>query len=119
MGKQRQSALILGEGPTEFYYFQSLRDVYGNLVFEPGYPKHTSIKELEIKIKNGIAAGYSHIFCVIDMDTKEEGTNERKEYEGLKSRYSKPIVKRGQGIRCEVEFFETHRCTELFFLYYF
>ena len=24
-----------------------------------------------------------------------------------------------KGIYCEVEFFETHRCTELFFLYYF
>lgn len=44
MGKLRQTALILGEGPTEFFYFKSL---------------------------------------------------------------------------CDVEFFETHRCTELFFLYYF
>lgn len=24
MGKQRETALILGEGPTEFYYFKSL-----------------------------------------------------------------------------------------------
>lgn len=28
MGKQRQTALILGEGPTEFSYFKSLCDVF-------------------------------------------------------------------------------------------
>ena len=30
-----------------------------------------------------------------------------------------PINKPKKGIYCKVEFFETHRCTELFFLYYF
>ena len=33
--------------------------------------------------------------------------------------YAKPINKPKKSIYCEVEFFETHRCTELFFLYYF
>ena len=32
---------------------------------------------------------------------------------------AKPINKPKKGIYCEVEFIETHRCTELFFLYYF
>jgi hypothetical protein len=27
MGKLKNATLILGEGPTEFYYFNSLRDV--------------------------------------------------------------------------------------------
>lgn len=71
MGKQRQTALILGEGPTEFFYFKSLCDVFKNITIKPDYPKHTNIKELEIKIEEGIAMGYSHIFCVIDMDTKD------------------------------------------------
>lgn len=31
----------------------------------------------------------------------------------------KAIVKLKKGINCKVKFFETHRCTELFFLYYF
>ena len=51
MGKQRQTALILGEGPTEFFYFKSLCDVFKNITIKPDYPKHTSIKELEIKIE--------------------------------------------------------------------
>ncbi len=44
---------------------------------------------------------------------------ERSEYQKLKTKYAKPINKPKKGIYCKVEFFETHRCTELFFLYYF
>ena len=43
MGKQRQTALILGEGPTEFFYFKSLCDVFKRLTIKPDYPKHTNI----------------------------------------------------------------------------
>ena len=118
MGKQRQTALILGEGPTEFFYFKSLCDVFKNITIKPDYPKHTSIKELELKIEEGVAMGYNHIFCVIDMDTKDQEP-ERTQYMKLRAKYAKPINKPKKGIYCEVEFFETHRCTELFFLYYF
>ncbi len=118
MGKLRQTALILGEGPTEFFYFKSLCDVFKRLTIKPDYPKHTNIKELELKIEDGISMGYNHIFCVIDMDTKDEEP-ERSQYQKLKAKYAKPIAKPKKGIYCEVEFFETHRCTELFFLYYF
>ena len=118
MGKLRQTALILGEGPTEFFYFKSLCDVFKRLTIKPDYPKHTNIKELEAKIAEGVAMGYSHIFCIIDMDTKDKEP-ERSQYQKLKAKYSKPIDKPKKGIYCEVEFFETHRCTELFFLYYF
>lgn len=118
MGKLRQTALILGEGPTEFFYFKSLCDVYKNITIKPDYPKHTSIKELELKIEEGVAMGYNRIFCVIDMDTKDTEP-ERTQYAKLKAKYAKPINKPKKGIYCNVEFFETHRCTELFFLYYF
>lgn len=118
MGKLRPTALILGEGPTEFFYFKSLCDVYKNITIKPDYPKHTSIKELEIKIEEGVAMGYSHIFCIIDMDNKDQEP-ERTQYAKLKAKYAKPINKPKKGISCTVEFFETHRCTELFFLYYF
>lgn len=114
MGKLRQTALILGEGPTEFFYFKSLCDIFKSVTIKPDYPKHTSIKELEAKIADGVAMGYSHIFCIVDMDTKDVEP-ERSQYQKLKMKYAKPK----KGIHCKVEFFETHRCTELFFLYYF
>ena len=78
----------------------------------------SNIKELEAKIADGVEMGYNHIFCIIDMDTKDTEP-ERSQYQKLKAKYAKPINKPKKGIYCEVEFFETHRCTELFFLYYF
>lgn len=66
--KLRNSTLILGEGPTEFYYL--------------AFPEFAA-------------------------------------YSKLRDKYSKPVSNRRRGIYCEVRFFETHRCTELFFLYYF
>ena len=118
MGKIRPTVLILGEGPTEFYYFQSLRDAVKGLTVKPDFPKHSSIKELEEKIEEGIADGYDHIFCVIDMDTKDADP-ERTQYARLKKKYAQPVSRPKKGIHCEVRFFETHRCTELFFIYYF
>lgn len=118
MGKLRQTALILGEGPTEFFYFKSLCDIFKSVTIKPDYPKHTSMKELEAKIADGVAMGYNHIFCIVDMDTKDVEP-ERSQYQKLKVKYAKPVAKPKKGIYCKVEFFETHRCTELFFLYYF
>ncbi len=109
MGKLRQTALILGEGPTEFFYFKSLCDVFKHLTIKPDYPKHTNIKELEVKISEGVTMGYSRIFCIIDMDTKDKEP-ERSQYQKLKAKYAKPIAKPKKGLYCEVKFFETHRC---------
>ena len=78
---------------------------------KPDYPKHTNIKELDSKIAEGVALGYNHIFCIFDMDTKDKEP-ERSQYQKLKAKYAKPINKPKKGIYCEVEFFETHRCTE-------
>lgn len=118
MGKLRQTALILGEGPTEFFYFKSLCDIFKSVTIKPDYPKHTSMKEFEAKIADGVAMGYNHIFCIVDMDTRDVEP-ERSQYQKLKVKYAKPVAKPKKGIYCKVEFFETHRCTELFFLYYF
>lgn len=115
----RNATLVLGEGPTEFYYFNSLRGIIKGVTIAPDYPKHTSIRELDKKIEEGVAMGYPRIFCVIDMDTKVPGTAEWDQYAKLKRKYAAPVSKPRRGIFCEVRFFETHRCTELFFLYYF
>lgn len=118
MGKQRKATLILGEGPTEFFYIKSLSDRFKGLTIKPDCPKHTNLKDLEKKIEEGVAMGYNQIFCIIDIDTKDREP-ERTQYNKLKAKYADPIYKPKKGIYCEVEFFETHLCTELFFLYYF
>ena len=93
-------------------------NVFKHLSIKPDSPKHTNLTELEAKIKEGIELGYNHIFCIIDMDTKDKEP-EHSQYQKLKKKYAEPIKKPKKGIDCKVEFFETHRCTELFFLYYF
>lgn len=118
MRKLRESAMIIGEGITEFYYFQSLRDVYKQVVFKPDCPKHTSIEELKIKIREAVEKGYTYVFCIIDMDNKDKEP-ERTRYKKLKEEFAKPINQPKKGIFCNVVFFETHLCTELFFRYYF
>lgn len=43
MSKIRQTALILGEGITEFFFLNSLKDDYSALrTVKPDYPKNTS-----------------------------------------------------------------------------
>lgn len=118
MGKLRNTVLIIGEGPTEFYYLQSLNDLFNGLTIKPDIPKHTNLKELDAKIIEGISLGYQRIYCLIDMDNKTDEPYHSR-YEQLKHKYRKPISRPSRGIYCEVSFFETHLCTELFFLYYF
>ncbi|MCC8115015.1 MAG: RloB family protein [Bacteroidales bacterium] len=121
MDKKKTSiaTLIIGEGETEQFYMISLKNAFPQLRnVRPELPKHSSLEDMEAEIVKGIEMGYDQIFCLIDMDTKDDPT-EAKKYASLRKRYNKPVVKKKKGINCRVEFFETHRCIELFFLYYF
>lgn len=119
MGSVRQTTLILGEGITEFFFLNSLKDDYNVLrSVKPDYPKNTNLEELEGEIKKAIR-DFNRVFCIIDMDNKQEG-KERLNYLELKNRYHNQYFKDDKkGIDCLVRFYETDRCAELFFLYYF
>ena len=121
MGKQRNTTIIIGEGPTEFYYLNSLKDEFRILQhIKPDSPKNTSLRELQRSIKSSIQMGYSQVFCLIDMDTKKKDAKSMAEYQRLKKKYHNAhIVKKRSGIDCQIRFYETERCTELFFIYYF
>lgn len=119
MSKIKQTTLILGEGITEFFFLQSLKDDYSVLrTVKPDYPKNTSLDDLEYEIENAIR-DFNKVFCLIDMDNKKEGKEQQK-YVALKKKYHNVTFKDDKkGIDCTVKFYETDRCTELFFLYYF
>ena len=121
MGKQRNTTIIIGEGPTEFYYLNSLKDEFRILQhIKPDSPKNTSLRELQRSIESSIQMGYSQVFCLIDMDTKKKDARSMAEYQRLKKKYHNAhIVKKRSGIDCQIRFYETERCTELFFIYYF
>ncbi len=49
MGSIRQTTLILGEGITEFFFLNSLKDDYRELKsVKPDYPKNTNLEEIGI-----------------------------------------------------------------------
>ena len=70
---RKQTTVIIGEGPTEFFYLNSLKDEFRQLQsIKPDTPKNTSLRELERSIESAIAIGYDRIFCLIDMDNKKK-----------------------------------------------
>ncbi len=118
MGTLKSKVAIIGEGPTEFFYIQSLVDMFRGLKIKPDYPKHTNMTELGKKIESTINEGYRYVMCVIDMDTKDNVPEMRK-YCALREKYRSTVVRKKHNICCDVLFYETHRCTELFFHFYF
>lgn len=118
---KRQTTIIIGEGPTEFFYLNSLKDEFRQLQsIKPDTPKNTSLRELERSIESAIAMGYDRFFCLIDMDNKKKDSTSWTAYSELKRKYhGKKVSNEKNSINYEVRFFETDRCTELFFLYYF
>ncbi|MGM9816945.1 MAG: RloB domain-containing protein [Lepagella sp.] len=121
MNKQKSTTLVIGEGPTEFYFLNSLKDDYRALQnIKPDTPKNTSLHDLQHSIEDAISLGFNRIYCLIDMDTKRKDAKSMRDYLRLKKKYhGLHIVKPKHGIDSFVKFFETDRCTELFFLYYF
>lgn len=114
----KKSIVIIGEGPTEFFYFNSLKDRFRGLQIKPEVPTNTSLAELENKIIACRNDGATYIYCIIDMDNKHNEPA-KSHYKRLKAKYQGEYVNRKKGIHCHIRFIETDRCTELFFLYYF
>lgn len=119
MKKIKDSITVIGEGITEYYYFNSLKDDFRQLNIKPAYPKHsTGLDYLEQEIDKSIDAGYSLIICVIDMDNKKDG-KEKEEYIKFKNRLSGVHFTKKPRVKYEIRFIENERCAEIFFLFYF
>lgn len=115
-----KSIAVIGEGLTEKYFIESLR---GKSRFEIKPRsldlKASSLKALEHHIKDAIEEGFDEVYCLIDMDNKQEGAA-KTNYRNLKNNYhSKIHGKKKEGIQCKVIFIETERCIELWFLYHY
>lgn len=109
---ERKRVAIIGDGKTEFAYIESLKiafkDKLSGYSLKPRLPKDSSVKELERFIVENL--DYDKVLCIIDMDTKLKKPKELTDYLELKRRYKR---------KRHVIFYETHPCTELWFLYHF
>ena len=106
---------IIGEGITEKYYIESLKDLK-RLNHNPRYFKSTTTttKEYENKIKEVIERGYTNIYCIFDMDIHSKDKASYLKYLALRRKYHN---KEKKGIY--IRFFESNPSIEVFFRYYF
>ena len=64
-----KSIAIIGEGETEWFYFDSLR-IVGRYPFKvaPDFPRHSDIKHMLKLVESYLNKQYDFIACLFDMD---------------------------------------------------
>lgn len=108
--RNKKSIAIIGEGETEWFYFDSLR-IARRLPFKlsPELPSHPDIESMLKKAERCLSEGYDRVVCIVDMDRFRMFPTDMQRYRQFRSarRFSK------------VEFIETDPCTEFWFLLHF
>jgi hypothetical protein len=106
----RKSMAIIGEGETEWFYFDSLR-VACRYPFRlaPDFPAHSDIDHLLKLSKAKKNEGYDYVVCLLDMDRLNAVPAEMRKYKTF--RYRKENK--------DIMFIETNPCTEFWFLLHF
>lgn len=106
----KKSIAIIGEGETEWFYFESLR-IARRYPFKlsPGFPQHADIEHILKLAKAKLAERYDYVVCLIDMDRLYEKPTEMRKYQSFKSRKENR----------DIMFIETSPCTEFWFLLHF
>lgn len=104
------SITIIGEGETEWFYFESLRLAHQYpFKIEPGFPQHADISHFIKLAKDKVREEYGHVVCLVDMDRLLRVPAEMNIY-----RQAKASMTSEQFI-----FVETNPCTEFWFLLHF
>lgn len=109
-----KSIAIIGEGETEWFYFDSLRIVcrYPFKV-APDFPQHSDINHTLKLVESYLNKQYDYIVCLFDMDRLLQHPSEMQLYQRAKKKYAVPKYAR------RVMFVETNPCTEFWFLLHF
>ena len=109
-----KSIAIIGEGETEWFYFDSLR-IACRYPFKvaPDFPQHSDINHILKLVESYLNKQYDYIVCLFDMDRLYQYPSEMQLYQRAKKEYSKKKYTR------KVMFVETNPCTEFWFLLHF
>jgi hypothetical protein len=108
--KVRKSIAIIGEGETEWFYFDSLRRFHRYpFKVAPDFPGHSDIGHILKLAEQYTSEGYDYVICLIDMDRIKSNPKENNKYQKAKS---------GRKYK-HVWFVETYPCTEFWFLLHF
>ena len=104
-----KSIAIIGEGETEWFYFDSLR-IACRYPFKiaPDMPQHSDIPHMAKMAEQYIARDYDTVVCLVDMDRLLTHKKELSIYRQIRAACSDKIV-----------WIETNPCTEFWFLLHF
>ena len=85
-----KSIAIIGEGETEWVYFDSLR-IACRYPFKvaPDFPQHSDIKHILKLVESYLNKQYDYIVCLFDMDRLFQFPSEMQLYQRAKKEYSK------------------------------
>lgn len=105
----KKSIAIIGEGITEWFYFDSLRIArHYSFKVAPDFPQHSDIYHMKKLADDYLRRQYDHIICLVDMDRLNTHPTEMECYKKIKAECSKEIM-----------WVETNPCTEFWFLLHF
>lgn len=104
-----KSIAIIGEGETEWFYFESLR-VACRYPFKvaPDFPQHSDIPHMAKLAEDYVKREYDYVVCLVDMDRLLHLPKEMHAYQRIRKQSSKQII-----------WIETNPCTEFWFLLHF
>lgn len=104
-----KSIAVIGEGETEWFYFDSLR-VACRYPFKiaPDIPQHSDIPHMAKMAEQYVSKDYDIVVCLVDMDRLLLHRKELETYKQIKAKSSKRIL-----------WIETNPCTEFWFLLHF
>ncbi|MFT5916652.1 MAG: hypothetical protein ACJAWV_003672 [Flammeovirgaceae bacterium] len=104
---------IIGEGETEWHYFDDLKSVERyTYKISPDLPKHSDFADIFRKAEEKAEEGYNKVYCVIDLDIFKENEQKNQSYQKAKRK----ILKKHSKV---VSIIETMPCIEYWFLLHF
>ena len=105
----KKSIAIIGEGETEWWYFDTLR-VACRYKFKvaPDFPQHSDIPHMAKLAEDYVKRETDYVVCLVDMDRLLRVPAEMATYLQLKKKSSRNVI-----------WIETNPCTEFWFLLHF
>lgn len=105
----KKSIAIIGEGDTEWWYFDTLR-IACRYKFKvvPDFPQHSDIPHMAKLAEEYVKRETDYVVCLVDMDRLFRLPAEMATYQQLKKKSSSNVI-----------WIETNPCTEFWFLLHF
>ena len=105
----KKSIAIIGEGETEWWYFDTLR-IACRYKFKvaPDFPQHSDIPHIAKLAEEYVKRDTDYVVCLVDMDRLLREPAEMATYQQLKKKSPKNVI-----------WIETNPCTEFWFLLHF